>query len=297
MSDPKIKYQKRESCTICKNTNLQKKLDICDFDSHLGDFDLLFCPECGMYYTSPYPIEETIENLYLNKKTWNFDMGNSVFFESIKCFFLKLKLKNLKSDSFADFGTGNGRLVCILRDINPSSKIVAVDFTTERPVALNNTKYADIEYITTENFFNESTLYDTVFLRHVLEHTHDPVAFLERIYSKLNINGKLIIEVPNVESGITGLFKKYSSAYYPPYHIVHFAESSLKRILDDFGYDYSISKMEMPIMSNILANLSGQPINDFFRCMGVLFHPLQLLINKITDSAFGLEVVIHKHKY
>lgn len=297
----KINYIAVNRCRICGSSNLKKELDISDFDTGLGSYDLLVCHDCGMYYTSPYPDSLTLPELYMERASKNFDVNNSALFSWLKDYLMKRDLKRYLSsyavfpESFADIGAGNGRAVCMFSKIVPTASAVAVDFAEDPPERLSHTEFSSIKYMQTNAFLeNDSKKFDLIMLRHVLEHVEYPLEFINTISQKLTGRGMLVIEVPNIKNGLCRVFPKWSPSYYPPYHLVHFTKSNLENLLAKTGLDFHLSQAEMPLMSNLLANMCHRKLNNVFRFIGMTLHPAQLLVNSMYSEKSVLVAVLRK---
>ncbi len=294
MSKSSVIYVEKSKCDICGNSCLEKILECEDYDTNLGRFNILKCTSCSACFTSPIPTEDTLKYLYDKRGSKNFDEGKQGIFDRIKNYIAKKEikryLKNSCPESIADFGTGNGRYAAAMKVLYKNSQVFAVDFSKEPPPELAGNK--DVIYITVEKFFNSEKNYDVIFLRHVLEHVYNPQYFIKLLYEKLNPHGKLIIEVPNIDSAISKIFGKYSNLYYPPYHLTHFTKKSFQILLKN--YQYTLFESEMPYMSNNLANLFNKKLNNKFRLLGMMLHPFQILINKIYGSKSTLNAIIEK---
>ena len=89
-----------------------------------------------------------------------------------------------------DFGCGEGTF---LKEVNEHTKqSFGTELQMDYKLILNNINIKCHNHI---NDIHEN--FDTVFLFHVLEHLEDPISHLESIRSKLNDNGKIVIEVPH----------------------------------------------------------------------------------------------------
>jgi len=296
----KVEFLKRKKCPFEHNdASLEKILTVTDFDGETGNYDILYCPLCKIGLTSPFPSEDTLNQLYLSAESRNFDGKNSSFFDKLKFFlaersFLKLSKKlNRNFNKILDFGTGNGKYAVAGKTVFKNSEIDAVDFSLEKPDLLKTNN--EINYYHIDDFFKQNKKYDLILLRHVLEHVVNPLHFLEKMQNYLENDGILLIEVPNLKSGNAKVFKKYYSAYYAPYHIFHYTEPALKLVLQKTGYDCTINKSEIPLMSNILANISGiKSINNYLRLLGMFLYPLQLFIEKVFNSSTVLSAYAWK---
>lgn len=107
------------------------------------------------------------------------------------------------------------------------------------------------------------TKFDKIFLFHVLEHIEKPIEFLISIKNLLNKNGKIYIEVPNVDDVMVKTFKcrPFIEHYYKKAHIFNFNEHGLKYIFEKCNFsDYKIQYIQRYNLSNNLYWLSsGKP--------------------------------------
>ena len=72
-----------------------------------------------------------------------------------------------------------------------------------------------------DSFSKVKKKYDVVILISVLEHVKNPISFLKKISSFLKKNGKIIIEVPNVNDPLVSLYNLdyYKEKYYRKVHL------------------------------------------------------------------------------
>ena len=75
--------------------------------------------------------------------------------------------------------------------------------------------------------------YDIITLFHVLEHISDPISLLKQLSALLDINGQIIIEVPNIEDALISLydnnaFQKFT--YWSP-HLFYFSYLTLEKLI------------------------------------------------------------------
>lgn len=123
----------------------------------------------------------------------------------------------------------------------------------------------------------------------MLEHTHHPVELVKFLSNLLASKGILYIEVPNLKSGCAKIFGKYWKGYYVPRHIFHFTKESLNEILQLAGMHGDIAGIEMPFMGNTFSIISGiNKTNVFVRFVGVLLHPIQILIGLLFGGPTAL---------
>jgi SAM-dependent methyltransferase len=300
----KVRYTKRNYCfnKKCRNenfdSNLKKMLSLNDHESNLGIFDILFCEKCRMGYTDPYPTADTAHILYESKDSSDFDIGNRNFIDFIKDYLSVQTLKKIAGPKvithFLDFSTGNGRYAIGASKAFPKAIIHAVDYSNIPPLSIIENK-SNITYFSSNEFADVKINYDFIFLRHVLEHSHDPVSLIKKLGSLLNPDGILYIEVPNLDSGCARIFKNHWMPFYVPRHIFHFTEDSLSNIICESNLDFKIGRNEAPLMGNTFAILTGiNKAKAWVKIVGIFLHPLQILIEKLYGSSSCIHAICKK---
>ena len=78
--------------------------------------------------------------------------------------------------------------------------------------------------------------FDVVCMWHVLEHAPDPVALLRAARARLGPHGRLVLEVPNVDSVGAELMRGRWAHLDPAAHVSHFAPRSLTAALEAAGF-------------------------------------------------------------
>ena len=222
----------------------------------------------------------------------DFDPDKSRIFSTLKYIVTKRQIsklfKNLNVIRVVDYGTGNGRYanqINALLGVN----VCAVDYQNLRPAKLRD----EVEYLTSNQFFAQNEAYDVIFLRHVLEHSHDPIRLLQLLALKLGNDGRIILEVPNFDSTFRKIFKKSWVGNYLPRHIHHFTRQSLELAIREAGLSGSIEMAEMPLMGNQIARLfRAKNYSLPFKIMGVIFHPLQILVEKTNRSSTVIRAMV-----
>jgi len=103
---------------------------------------------------------------------------------------------------------------------------------------------------------------DLIFMFHVLEHINDPVQFLKEVKKKLAYNGKLIIEVPNVDDILVSTYKikQHLDFYWEIAHNFYFSKTTLGKVLEKAGFRYEIIPLQRYDLSNHMYwMLTGKP--------------------------------------
>jgi 2-polyprenyl-3-methyl-5-hydroxy-6-metoxy-1,4-benzoquinol methylase len=79
--------------------------------------------------------------------------------------------------------------------------------------------------------FDMDQKFDVIWMSHVFEHLSNPISFLNKIKSKMEKNGILFIEVPNVTKK-----KDYRTFTFAP-HAYNYSGLALQNILEKTGYE------------------------------------------------------------
>ena len=86
-----------------------------------------------------------------------------------------------------------------------------------------------------KNFFNPSSYkyqkYDFVITRHLIEHIVNPINWLKNLLKVLKVDGKLVIETPNVDF----FLKRGLPSVFSLQHLQYFTKYSLSILLNNLN--------------------------------------------------------------
>ncbi|MFO7783065.1 MAG: class I SAM-dependent methyltransferase [Desulfatiglandales bacterium] len=191
-------------CTIPCNLCGSRSIEIISLKDRKGDFlQTVICKYCGLIWSDPRPDESKIRYFYskLYRKEYKGrtrPKKKHIYRDAKEAMRRYLFFKDIlgTNDSVLDIGAGNGVFVYFLRQLDINAKGVEPDE--------NHTKYAKtVLNVPVSTLFskdiskNES--FNIVTLHHVLEHMTDPAGELKHIWSIIDENGYLVVEVPNAE--------------------------------------------------------------------------------------------------
>jgi SAM-dependent methyltransferase len=257
-----------------------------------ADFDIIYCHQCKVAFTNPYPEEATIKYLYEGRTSiTNFDFIFDSIIDKLKDYYGKRSIKKIipkeeraKARHVLDYGTGNGRYAVLSSQIFPVAEVDAVDYQTELPDYLLRKKFPRIRYRFVDEFWNTDQKYDFIILRHVLEHNHHPVAFIKAFRDRLTPHGILFIEVPNLNSWYARKASNFMNSYSVPFHIFHYTVVSLKQVLYASGLESDIHTSEMPLMGGVFQAIFNLKRSIFTQLVGVALNPLQIIFSEIYGA-------------
>jgi 2-polyprenyl-3-methyl-5-hydroxy-6-metoxy-1,4-benzoquinol methylase len=179
----------------------------------------------------------------------------------------KLDLK--KNIRIFDFGCGNGILIYFLKEAGYVN-LKGIDISIEQAKIAHKLRLFEIEHGDAKTYLEKTHhCYEVVFLLDVLEHftKDDSLSLLKVIHSKLDKNGKLIIQVPNAE-GLFGMRIRYGDLT----HEQCFTSSSIKQLLLIAGFS-SVKIMEVAPVVHGIKSL----IRRLIWCIGGLLYKLLFL--------------------
>lgn len=78
--------------------------------------------------------------------------------------------------------------------------------------------------------------YDLVMGLHLLEHINSPVEYLEKLKPLLTKDGRLLIEVPNLDSFLCEISPEYKEFFYLYEHVSYFTSKTLSEVIKRAGY-------------------------------------------------------------
>lgn len=234
-------------CPVCgKNhvkTLLKHKFDAILNSALLSGYDVVSCKICGAVFSNRIPPSNKFKEYYASSSKYEFShRGGEQYQEEINrvTSLARWIASNLsKKSSILDIGCATGELLLKLRGegftdltgMDPSSECV------ERVRSLHNIPM--IEGVLSHRP-SENRKYDIIILSAVLEHIPNINEFMLDLISWININGYLIIEVPDLEF--------FTDSHNAPFqelsveHVNFFTEASLNNMLGKYGFNIDNSR-------------------------------------------------------
>jgi SAM-dependent methyltransferase len=204
------------SCSLCRTDN---SIELFNNDSHGFGLRTVICKNCGLVYLNPRPTAAEYARLY------------SGIYET------------LFPTAFLEVGPGDGAFLKLLK-ANSGLKSVSGIEPSPKAVEVCRKRGLDVEegYLTSTSPAGQ---FDCVAAFHVLEHALDPMSLLRVFHSRLNDNGTLLVEVPNILGNWRGLGM---------IHIAHpsqFSPDSLRFALSLAGFRVlAIDALEEPVFES-----------------------------------------------
>ena len=212
-------------------------------------FAVCYCPTCSLHFTQPQPegdLSILYPDFYLSSahnensekpgvmaraEAWYRDDQSAFDFSLLGHGGLQ-SLSNVRS--YVDVGCGTGHRVAWMmhQGCQNCLGIDAFDFFN---AGINKTRH--FRQCAIEDF-KPATRIELVSLFHVLEHLPEPKTTLRHLHDHVcSHDGILLIQVPNYGSLERKIFGTRWSALDIPRHFYHFDAQSIRRVLEDSGFE------------------------------------------------------------
>lgn len=285
---------------ITKKTSLKKmKCFVCgsskyEFVINIFGFDYVQCLNCSHVFVSKLPdfakirksysadiFNEITAKDYANKEVYQYRIDNIV---KPKVEFVE---KFAEKGKWLDIGCGTGEIIYHAKKqgwntVGLEVNKIARDFALKYfGMAVENKLVEDIPQKIINSF-------DVISMFGVLEHLTKPRDILEIISKNSKNNIKLVVEVPNFDS-FSSLCQIYfndnvSRHLLPFAHISVFTFESLKRILNDTGFEiitaWFFGQDFYEFLQNLLVYDPNLKKTDMFKFLLTFFNEFQSIIDK-----------------
>lgn len=222
-------------CPICKSVETDF---LENFENPLlpnSKLSFFSCKYCGILFYDPLPsVDYSIiwEEEYYDKFYIEYDAG-LIFMSS-----LLFPIKDKTFENMLEIGCGLGFILDMAKEMIDVKNLKGIE-----PSYLKRTKLFPYEIIS--GFFPESISendeqFDLIICSEVIEHTPNPLYFLENLGAKLREEGIAIITTPNADAFFReGRIDKLGIAG-PGQHTIIFSINFLEKIFDNLKIPYKI---------------------------------------------------------
>jgi SAM-dependent methyltransferase len=233
------------ACLLCNGALKKSAGELTDTRFGIdGTYEVWRCLDCGLEQIFPVPTPAELGRLY--ESYYNFGGERGTRYTRLREWFFSSWLYRMwifidgdisfhgrkGAGRLLDAGCNEGRGLRIYArngfqveglELNPSAAAVAREagFTV---------------HVGDTTDFTASAAYDVVVLSNVLEHAPDPKKVLSNLRANLQPGGQLWISCPNSRSWLRNVFVRSWINWHVPFHISHFSGESLRRLLNDAGF-------------------------------------------------------------
>jgi 2-polyprenyl-3-methyl-5-hydroxy-6-metoxy-1,4-benzoquinol methylase len=231
---------------------------------HSQETEARRCTTCGLVFLSPQPGEEELEYYYstLYREDYQLTQVAERHKRDLDGAVLRVQrlLPRLTPETrLLEVGSGSGAFLDAVRPY--VKEVVGVEPDSAARRWIEATLGFEVrEKIPADG--SETEGFDVVVSFHVLEHVPAPVEFLAGVQNVLKPGGKFVVEVPNVDDVLVGVYQvpAYLQFYFQKAHLYYFSPKTLALALEKAGYQATISGIQRYDLSNhIRWMLSGKP--------------------------------------
>lgn len=241
-------------CKLCGNDQLNLIAD----SLRNSDGKVYYCPKCDLgileldkrdmksYYNEEYRKKFTdIIDRPSSKPQEIFNMRKSFQVDRISL----MKPYFSKEKTLLEVGCSAGQFLYHI--IDKFEEVVGVELDTNCANFTSEKLGIDVKDKDIKQINWKGKKFDNIVLFQVLEHTEDPIDFLNSLKLLLKDDGKIFIEVPNLYDPLLKLWNvsNYQKFYYHEAHTYYFTEKALLKLLNicnlepveiDFIQDYNL---------------------------------------------------------
>ena len=201
----------------------------------------LRCAQCGLIRLSPFPALPS-ESAHYNEeyyKPWQKEEAQRAALWRRR---LKLLEQHKKPGTLLDVGCGDGAFLKTAK--NSGWTVTGTEVSDWAATKLQTGLDIDVKIGDLPLADWPEKSFDAITMWHVLEHTRDPLANLQKILTLLKDDGVFIMAVPNAHNHIFRMFYPLARgkflSYYTPgareLHLHHFTEETLRLALEKAGF-------------------------------------------------------------
>jgi len=216
-----------------------------DLTGKPGYFQFVQCDHCGLHYQNPRLSLKQIQYYYddeyiAHRKKTNWGILTNYYnylmdgHDRRKCNLVKKYVKLNQSSNVLDVGCGAGTFLYKLKQqyrINATG----VDFKD----LSSRSEFSDMEFlhgVLTSHYIKRNSI-DLITMWHFLEHDYDPINTLRFSSECLKEDGRLIIEVPRLDSLSFKIYQERWPGLQAPQHTVLYTKKDLLHIVECAGLD------------------------------------------------------------
>jgi len=204
-----------QHCELCQSTHFT---EVGNKDRDGKPLRSVMCEDCGLVFSDPRPSSAQIDTFYRDdyrlayKHAWQPKLKHTYRAGKVAQERLSYLLPLLTPGcATLDFGSGGGELVFILRELGYDARGI------EPNVGYANYSRDVLGIPVQIGGFTEASVepksLDAVTLFHVAEHLEHPVEAIRTVAGWLREGGRLLVEVPNVESRCIWPSSRYHQAH------------------------------------------------------------------------------------
>ena len=234
---------KINTCPLCGGQQLKPALTCTDNYASGETFEVIRCVHCGFLMTQGVPVEAEIGKYYetpdyISHSNTRKGLMNSVY-HLVRQFMLARKaalvkrVSKIDKGTILDYGTGTGYFADAMK--RNGWKVRAIEKSPQARIFAKNEFGLDVESEDAMKTFADAS-FNVVTLWHVMEHLEHLNEMWKELYRILDLQGTLVVAVPNPMSYDAQKYGEWWAAYDVPRHLWHFSSSVMKEFGSKYGF-------------------------------------------------------------
>ena len=233
-------------CNLCGESRSILKFQV-------DGFDIVQCTNCSLIYLkNPLSIigeQELYDDYY--KISFSQDYHHNSVEPGLRTLWeindqrVKMIKTIIPGGRLLDMGSGQGFFIYHAQQHGFS--VTGVDVSSRAVEFCEQTFHIKVNLQNINEDFDLDKKFDVITMWHILEHVSDPLGFMKRLRQYLSLKGKLVIEVPNINSlkfRLASAQHRWIGGNHPRHHKYFFSWKTLRHLLRTAGYA-SVEKLNL----------------------------------------------------
>jgi 2-polyprenyl-3-methyl-5-hydroxy-6-metoxy-1,4-benzoquinol methylase len=216
------------------------------FETTQRTFTLSGCGICRSLFIDPLPNRKDLAHFYPSEYWWRSSNGLLKLMENAyRRVILRDHLAAIMGATASlsahrtirvlDVGCGSGTVLGLLK----RRGFDVTGFDSSRDAATIAKTEGDVDVVVGSRIHDAAftdDAFDLVTLFHVMEHVPDPREILAEVRRVLQPNGRILVQVPNVDSWQSKLCGAQWYGLDVPRHVINYSNKSIRRLILDCGF-------------------------------------------------------------
>ena len=230
-------------CPLCFSEKIGPQFVCTDHFISKKEFTIFKCSDCDFSFTQDYPEETEIaryyeSDSYISHSNTSEGFSNKLYRIARRMMLSKKKglirkFTGLNKGTILDIGSGTGYFADTMKKAGWVSKGIEIN---EKARNFSISHFGLEVFTPAEISTFEPAGFDCITLWHVLEHFHDPFAYISEIYRLLKPGGFCIIALPNCSSYDAKSYESFWAAWDVPRHLWHFNPDTFRLFSEHYGF-------------------------------------------------------------
>jgi len=248
------------ACVACDSDDIEHQFE-------KSGFAYAACKSCGTLYQTPRPSLNAFDQFYRNSESSKY--WAEVFFPTVaevrreKIFRPRVEQlaaiceqNGIEVDRLMDVGAGYGIFLDEWRQRFPDTETIAVEPSESLADECRSKGLQVVESIA-EHAEGYDDYADMVVCFEVLEHVHDPLAFVKILKNMVRVDGYLLVSTLGIDGFDLQILGSSSSQISPPHHINFLSVKGFEQLFKNAGFaDVEVitpGKLDVDIVRNAMA--------------------------------------------